>query len=264
MLHLSVHVKLKTLCLADEVVEVQTCAICHGTLKHGFQRRLMRPKRLPCGHVFHLGCLRRWMIHSLGSDASCPMCRAPLHNALEANHTDCWETKVAAGIRWWLDWPKQHAASVRPWQHRLLCTSTPTSGYAAFAWMPQASLPRYPCFLNVSLVPEVDVTVTSITGKSVHVYGCASHAWLHMQRADSCSCMSESAQLVLRRCGVEDSALAMAAGEWYGGMPYMPAPPGQTKASTSDDRGMCAGYAGDVDVAQLGVPTSTRSCAGVR
>eukprot|EP00892_Ulva_mutabilis_P000411 jgi/Ulvmu1/10370/UM061_0053.1 len=93
----------------DEVEEVQNCAICHGALRQGHKRRLTMPKRLPCGHVFHLGCVRRWMIHSLGKEATCPMCRLHLPNALEARNTDCWQARAAAGIRWWLDWPRQHA-----------------------------------------------------------------------------------------------------------------------------------------------------------
>eukprot|EP00923_Selenidium_pygospionis_P008166 GHVN01013813.1.p1 GENE.GHVN01013813.1~~GHVN01013813.1.p1 ORF type:complete len:765 (+),score=155.17 GHVN01013813.1:3144-5438(+) len=41
-----------------------TCVIC---------RELMtRAKRLPCGHIFHLTCLRRW----LEADVTCPVCRA--------------------------------------------------------------------------------------------------------------------------------------------------------------------------------------------
>lgn len=112
--------------IADEVEEVQTCAICHGALRHSFQRRLVMPKRLPCGHVFHLGCVRRWMIHSLGKEASCPMCRLQLPNALEAGTTDCWQTKALAGIRWWLEWPKQHAVSVRtPQLPASLCPRDP-------------------------------------------------------------------------------------------------------------------------------------------
>lgn len=98
--------------IADEIHEVQNCAICHGALQQGYKRRLTMPKRLPCGHVFHLGCVRRWMIHSLGKEATCPMCRLQLPNALEAQNAECWQAKAAAGIRWWLDWPRQHAVSV--------------------------------------------------------------------------------------------------------------------------------------------------------
>ena len=34
----------------------------------------MRPKKLPCNHSFHLGCLRSW----LERQQACPTCRAPV------------------------------------------------------------------------------------------------------------------------------------------------------------------------------------------
>ncbi|TVY35499.1 ERAD-associated E3 ubiquitin-protein ligase [Lachnellula occidentalis] len=33
-----------------------------------------RPKKLPCGHILHLGCLKRW----LERQQACPICRAPV------------------------------------------------------------------------------------------------------------------------------------------------------------------------------------------
>lgn len=153
---------------ADEVEEVQTCAICHGALRHGFQRRLVMPKRLPCGHVFHLGCLRRWMIHSLGKEASCPMCRLQLPNALEAGTADCWQTKALAGIRWWLDWPKQHAVSVR----------TPRSSLLATAQLPAS--PPSPCsrarsytlLLHMWRAVSCPWTISQITPEDCSPHGC--------------------------------------------------------------------------------------------
>ncbi|KAK9451810.1 uncharacterized protein V1518DRAFT_409602 [Limtongia smithiae] len=38
------------------------------------QRERMRPKKLPCGHVLHFGCLRSW----LERQQSCPTCRRPV------------------------------------------------------------------------------------------------------------------------------------------------------------------------------------------
>ena len=43
------------------------CAVC---LEARVKQQLVL--RLPCGHVFHTGCARRWLMHSAG----CPTCRA--------------------------------------------------------------------------------------------------------------------------------------------------------------------------------------------
>lgn len=46
------------------------CAIC--------KEPMARAKRLPCGHLFHLSCLRSWLDQGLGETYSCPTCRRPL------------------------------------------------------------------------------------------------------------------------------------------------------------------------------------------
>lgn len=35
-------------------------------------------KVLPCGHIFHLACLRAWLQQSGSDNFSCPLCRLPL------------------------------------------------------------------------------------------------------------------------------------------------------------------------------------------
>jgi autocrine motility factor receptor len=42
------------------------CAIC--------RERMQSAKKLPCGHIFHLSCLRSW----LQQHHSCPTCRSSL------------------------------------------------------------------------------------------------------------------------------------------------------------------------------------------
>ena len=35
-------------------------------------------KELPCGHIYHLGCLRDWLQQSGTDNFTCPICRTPL------------------------------------------------------------------------------------------------------------------------------------------------------------------------------------------
>eukprot|EP00898_Chlorokybus_atmophyticus_P006019 jgi/Chlat1/6418/Chrsp45S06027 len=46
------------------------CAIC--------KERMSTAKRLPCGHLFHLSCLRSWLEQSVSNNYTCPTCRASL------------------------------------------------------------------------------------------------------------------------------------------------------------------------------------------
>jgi hypothetical protein len=46
------------------------CAICRDALMAG--------KLLPCGHVFHMSCLRAWLQQSGSDNFTCPNCRLPL------------------------------------------------------------------------------------------------------------------------------------------------------------------------------------------
>ncbi|CEM26902.1 unnamed protein product [Vitrella brassicaformis CCMP3155] len=55
---------------AEEIEAADTCIICRDSLYEG-------DKKLPCGHVFHIECLKSWLVQQ----QSCPTCRAdiPLH-----------------------------------------------------------------------------------------------------------------------------------------------------------------------------------------
>jgi E3 ubiquitin-protein ligase synoviolin len=50
----------------EEMAESGDCLICREGMETG--------KKLPCGHVFHLDCLRMWLQHQ----QSCPLCRAEI------------------------------------------------------------------------------------------------------------------------------------------------------------------------------------------
>uniref|UniRef100_A0A7R9W0Y7 RING-type domain-containing protein n=1 Tax=Chlamydomonas euryale TaxID=1486919 RepID=A0A7R9W0Y7_9CHLO len=46
------------------------CTICMD--------RMLVAKQLPCGHLFHLSCLRAWLQQSGAESFACPLCRTPL------------------------------------------------------------------------------------------------------------------------------------------------------------------------------------------
>ncbi|CAG8438160.1 8884_t:CDS:2 [Diversispora eburnea] len=69
------------------------CAICRDSMSSA--------KRLPCGHMFHLSCLRSWLEHH----GSCPTCRRPLlkdttikQNLLEHLHMDPFQQINLEGL----------------------------------------------------------------------------------------------------------------------------------------------------------------------
>lgn len=124
-----VHSKTLSLNLnADEVGEGNMCPICQSLLisEDGTQRkqRLTQqqskdPRRLPCGHIFHLSCLVRWITHNQGRDVVCPMCRAPLHS--DAHNVNCWQATAVQILDWWMECP---------WQ--LVCLPTRTTIWHGF------------------------------------------------------------------------------------------------------------------------------------
>lgn len=80
---------------AEQIVEANVCAICYEHMwpweevcaTKGFSSAseratpgytqatghelMLRTKRLPCGHIFHFGCLKSWF----EMQATCPQCR---------------------------------------------------------------------------------------------------------------------------------------------------------------------------------------------
>ena len=65
---------------ADELSQENTCIICREEMRPwdpvnnpGAVDRV-RPKKLPCGHTLHLGCLKSW----LERQQVCPTCRSPV------------------------------------------------------------------------------------------------------------------------------------------------------------------------------------------
>ena len=64
---------------AEELAENNTCIICREDMHPwnpdvGGAVERQRPKKLPCGHTLHLGCLKSW----LERQQVCPTCRTPV------------------------------------------------------------------------------------------------------------------------------------------------------------------------------------------
>ncbi|OII73683.1 membrane associated RING finger containing protein [Cryptosporidium ubiquitum] len=51
----------------EEIERIDTCIVCRDILYIG-------SKKIPCGHVFHLDCLKSWFIQQ----QTCPICRSPI------------------------------------------------------------------------------------------------------------------------------------------------------------------------------------------
>lgn len=82
---------------ADDLAQENTCIICREEMRPwdpvenpGAIDRV-RPKKLPCGHILHLGCLKSW----LERQQVCPTCRSPVTAARPRGHP----AAGAAGLR---------------------------------------------------------------------------------------------------------------------------------------------------------------------
>mmetsp|Transcript_8614 Transcript_8614/g.15462 ORF Transcript_8614/g.15462 Transcript_8614/m.15462 type:complete len:558 (-) Transcript_8614:106-1779(-) len=53
----------------EEIEQNEHCVICRDSLFEG-----SKPKKLACGHIFHIDCLRSWLV----MQQSCPTCRAEI------------------------------------------------------------------------------------------------------------------------------------------------------------------------------------------
>ncbi|KAK5995856.1 E3 ubiquitin-protein ligase synoviolin [Cladobotryum mycophilum] len=62
----------------QDLANENTCIICREEMHHWDPARnsidRVRPKKLPCGHILHLGCLKSW----LERQQVCPTCRSPV------------------------------------------------------------------------------------------------------------------------------------------------------------------------------------------
>lgn len=72
---------LVTLASVEDVARDAVCVICRETMEAGEQSNPRRtPKKLRCGHVLHVGCLKSWLSRS----HQCPTCRQPVSEGKSA------------------------------------------------------------------------------------------------------------------------------------------------------------------------------------
>lgn len=62
---------------SEELQSAGSCLVCREDMNHG--------KKLPCGHVFHMECLRMWLQHQ----QSCPLCRYVHTSSTFIDYHDC-------------------------------------------------------------------------------------------------------------------------------------------------------------------------------
>lgn len=74
----------------EEIERIDTCIVCRDTLYIG-------SKKIPCGHVFHLDCLKSWFIQQ----QTCPICRSPITIQEEESEipTATTEANSSPGLR---------------------------------------------------------------------------------------------------------------------------------------------------------------------
>jgi len=70
----------------EELAREDTCIICREEMRpwdpsNGAVERI-RPKKLPCGHILHFGCLKSW----LERQQVCPTCRSPVVVSTNTNN----------------------------------------------------------------------------------------------------------------------------------------------------------------------------------
>mmetsp|Transcript_87077 Transcript_87077/g.202709 ORF Transcript_87077/g.202709 Transcript_87077/m.202709 type:complete len:584 (-) Transcript_87077:47-1798(-) len=61
----------------EEIEHNEHCVICRDSLFEG-----SKPKKLPCGHIFHIDCLRSWLV----MQQVCPTCRAEIPAEAMTSH----------------------------------------------------------------------------------------------------------------------------------------------------------------------------------
>ncbi|CCF42432.1 hypothetical protein CH063_02832 [Colletotrichum higginsianum] len=84
----------------EELAREDTCIICREEMRpwdpsNGTVERI-RPKKLPCGHILHFGCLKSW----LERQQVCPTCRSPVvvnDNAAAPQNRDARLARIGLG-----------------------------------------------------------------------------------------------------------------------------------------------------------------------
>ena len=59
---------------AEELANAESCIICRDQFEAG---QISNTKKIPCGHIFHVNCLRTWFL----MQQTCPTCRAEIPEA---------------------------------------------------------------------------------------------------------------------------------------------------------------------------------------
>ncbi|XP_048225893.1 RING-H2 finger protein ATL7 isoform X2 [Ricinus communis] len=113
---------------AFTAVEDAQCSICLGEYQEKEVLRIM-PK---CGHNFHLSCIDVW----LRKQSTCPVCRFPIQDTLEAKHMrqatmsmvrsiDSPETSTEHSRQWLLPGPDRSMGNASNQEHLVPVSGSP-------------------------------------------------------------------------------------------------------------------------------------------
>ena len=81
--------------VAHHWVAEETCTICHDPyLSHADPDG--RATRMPCGHVFHVGCAHRWLTIKHGKE-NCPLCRQKVRRSIDTAGRSVWQGQSEGG-----------------------------------------------------------------------------------------------------------------------------------------------------------------------
>lgn len=83
---------------AEDLGREDTCIICREEMRpwdpNGGQIERTRPKKLPCGHILHFGCLKSW----LERQQVCPTCRSSVVMDQQPQRNDQFRPRMAFHI----------------------------------------------------------------------------------------------------------------------------------------------------------------------
>eukprot|EP00596_Hydrurales_sp_CCMP1899_P005065 CAMPEP_0119045792 /NCGR_PEP_ID=MMETSP1177-20130426/42636_1 /TAXON_ID=2985 /ORGANISM="Ochromonas sp, Strain CCMP1899" /LENGTH=756 /DNA_ID=CAMNT_0007018153 /DNA_START=508 /DNA_END=2778 /DNA_ORIENTATION=- len=151
----------------EEITSAGDCLICREGMETG--------KKLPCGHVFHLDCIRMWLQHQ----QSCPLCRADIPvtssafdaAAVEAANNAAADANefAAAGVvaNGAMEEARHLTEAIRQWETLPAEERGNRPTVRSFGASSSEEGTIFPCFFVVSSSPAVEVRAEPAVASSL-------------------------------------------------------------------------------------------------